>query len=66
MIHDCSIIPVLQSISHHDIVLVSTSFKVENQDADINDKAEPRTGFNSLNFFGDNIHWDMIKSKLKM
>ena len=63
LIHDCSVVPVLQSTSHHGIVNVSTSLKVQSTVYD-DDKPEPRSKFNSLNFFSDEIEWDSLKKDL--
>ena len=56
LIHDYSILPVLQSTSNHSIVMVSTSLKVQNFVCD-DEKPEPRTKFNALNFFSEEIDW---------
>ena len=64
IIHSYTTVPVLQSTSHHDIVLVSTTLKIQNYLLD-NDQQEPRTKFNTLNFFADNIDWETIKNDLK-
>ncbi|XP_066936771.1 uncharacterized protein [Clytia hemisphaerica] len=63
LIHDYSILPVLQSTSHHSIVMVSTRLKVQNF-ANDDDKPEPRSKFNALNFFSDEIDWNKIKEDL--
>ena len=52
--HDYSVLPVLQSTSHHSIVMVSTSLKVQSL-ADDDDQPEPHSKFNALNFFSDEI-----------
>ena len=59
----CSIIPVLQSTSHHKIVMVSTCLNV-NAISDKDEQPEPRTGFNTLNFYADEIDWAKIKEKV--
>ena len=64
IIHSYSTVPVLQSTSHHEIVLVSTTLKVQNSLLD-NDQQEPHTKFNTLNFFADDIDWETIKDDLK-
>ena len=64
LIHECSTIPVLQSTSHHDIVMVSTCFKVNNLNDEEQPKIEPRTGFNALNFFSDDTDWKRTKQFL--
>ena len=63
LIHDCSVIPVLQSTSHHSIVMVSTSLKVQNFAYD-DDQPEARSKYNSLNFFSDEIEWNILKHEL--
>ena len=60
IIHNCAIIPVLQSTSHHKIVMVSTCLNV-NAISDKDEQPEPRTGFNTLNFYADEIDWAKIK-----
>ena len=64
LIHGCSAIPVLQSTSHHSIVMVSTNLKVSNLAYD-DDQPEPRSLFNALNFFSDDIEWNKLKSELQ-
>ena len=54
LIHDYSVLPVLQSTSHHSIVMVSTSLKVQSLAHD-DDQPEPHSKFNALNFFSDEI-----------
>ena len=63
LIHDSSIVPVLQSTSHHVIVMISTSFKIQNINHN-DDQPETRSGFNPLNFFSDDIEWDSVKNDL--
>ena len=58
-----SVLPVLQSTSHHSIVMVSTSLKVQTLDHD-DDQPEPRSKFNALNFFLDEINWNELKNDL--
>ena len=62
LIHNCAIIPVLQSTSHHKIVMVSTCLNV-NAISDKDEQPEPHTGFNTLNFYADEIDWTKIKEK---
>jgi hypothetical protein len=64
LIHDCVNIPVLQSTSHHDIVMATTSYKVnvEEEDADM---TTPLTMFRSLNFFSPDIDWDKLNEILE-
>ena len=63
LIHDCTNIPVLQSTSHHYIVEVSTPYKVKTCNTSSNEKA-PRTMFNTLNFFSDDINWETVNEKI--
>ncbi|XP_066933083.1 uncharacterized protein [Clytia hemisphaerica] len=63
LIHDYSILPVLQSTSHHSIVMVSTRLKVQSFSSN-DDKPEPRSKFNALNFFSDEIDWNKLKEDL--
>ena len=62
LIHECSIVPVLRSTSHHDIVLIQTSFKVENRSNE--ETPEKRTGFHAMNFYADSIEWNKIANAL--
>ena len=64
IIHNCSTIPVLQSTSHHDIVMVLTCLNV-NSITDKDDQPEPYTKFNTLNFYAENIDWVNIKKNLQ-
>ena len=61
LIHDYSVLPVLQTTSHHSIVMVSTSLKVQSLAHD-DDQPEPRSKFNALNFFADEINWNELKN----
>ena len=63
LIHDYSILPVLQSTSNHSIVMVSTSLKVQNFVCD-DERPGPRTKFNALNFFSEEIDWTKLKDDL--
>ena len=63
IIHNCSTIPVLQSTSHHSIVMTSTLYKVKVQTAD-DDERPPLTMFNSLNFFSKEIDWGNLNNAL--
>ena len=51
-----------KSTSHHDKATISTSFKVTNEVNKIKDEPEPRSGFNSFNFFGNDIDWEKLKA----
>ena len=64
LIHDYSVIPVLQSTSHHSIVMVSTSLNAQYLPYDDDDQPEPRSKFNALNFFADEIEWNELKNDL--
>ena len=64
LIHDCVNIPVLQSTSHHDIVMATTSYKVNVQEEDA-DMTTPLTMFRSLNFFSPDIDWDKLNEILE-
>ena len=63
IIHNCSTVPVLQSTSHHSIVMTSTMYKVKTQTVD-DDKRPPLTMFNSLNFFSKEIDWESLNKAL--
>ena len=63
LIHECSPIPILPSTSHHNIVMVSTTLKVNNLAYD-DDQPEPRSNFNTLNFFSEEIDWNKLKNEL--
>ncbi|MEM6738267.1 MAG: reverse transcriptase family protein, partial [Bacteroidota bacterium] len=54
----------LQSTSHHQIVLVETCLNVNTVSYE-DERTEPRTGFDTLNFFADEIDWDNIKEQLQ-
>ena len=64
LIHDCVAVPVLQSTSHHSIVMVSTSYKIKLQTED-EDLRPPLTRFNALNFFHNDINWTSLSSSLQ-
>ena len=64
IIHNCTTIPVLQSTSHHKIVLVSTCLKVSTI-SEKDEQPEPRTGFNTLNFCADEVNWQKIKERIR-
>ena len=62
IVHNTTIIPVLQSTSHHSIVQVATTYKAEPQS-----KYQPppkASGFHALNFHSDKVEWDSLTEKL--
>jgi len=63
LIHDYSVLPVLPSTSHHSIVMVSTILKVQSLAHD-DDQPEPRSKFNALNFFSDEVNCNELKNDL--
>ena len=65
LIHCCTVIPVLQSTSHHSIVEVSTSYLVKNTNATLEAQQTPKTGFHSLNFFSERIDWDGLNQEFE-
>ena len=64
LIHDCVTIPVLQSTSHHSIVMVSTTYKVKFQLED-EEQRPPLTRFSALNFFNKEIDWNKLTAKIE-
>merc|ERR1711895_130642 len=56
-IHDCVTIPVLQSTSHHHIVMVTTPYKVQIHPIKDEEKTQQNM-FNSLNFFSKEVDWE--------
>ena len=63
LIHHCSIIPVLQSTSHHSIAQVTTAYKSSYSFRSEN--RPKRTSFSALNFFSDDVDWESIENELK-
>ena len=62
IVHNTTIIPVLQSTSHHSIVQIATTYKAEPQS-----KYQPppkASGFHALNFHSDKVEWDSLTEKL--
>ena len=63
LIHDCVPVPVLQSTSHHSIVMVSTTYKVKVLLED-EEQRPPLTKFNALNFFHNDIDWNKLEEHI--
>ena len=62
LVHHCSIIPVLRSTSHHNLIQVSTVYK---SSYDPESLERPKLcSFNALNFFNQDIDWSAINKKL--
>ena len=62
LIHDCIIVPVLQSTTHHSMVQILTSYKVK-CDTDTDSDYSPKTMFNTLNFYSEEINWNLLSEK---
>ena len=63
LIHDCSTVPVLHSTTHHSIVQISTSYKVKCETT-TSEERSPRTLYNTLNFFSDEINWEVLTEEM--
>ena len=55
---------MLQSTSHHSIVMVSTSYKIKLQTED-EENHPPLTMFNALNFFNGDINWTSLSNNIQ-
>ena len=65
LVNSCLSIPVLQSTSHHSIVEVSTTYLVKNTDSENQTQQAPKTMFNTLNFFSEDINWEELNGELE-
>ena len=62
LIHHWITTPVLQSTSHHSTIQVSTTYKTSSKFKDV--APPPLSGFNTLNFFSEDVNWDNISNSL--
>ena len=63
LIHNCVIVPVLHSTTHHSIVQIETLYKVKCEN-DTDSNYTPKTMFNTLNFHSDEIDWNLLTESL--
>ena len=62
LVHESSVVPVLQSTSHHSIIQISTTYKAE---PPTDDCIRPKPSiFNSLNFFHQDLDWEKLSETL--
>ena len=61
--HDISVNGVLQSISHHKIIEVSTPLHTT-QAVNGSEHDAPKTGFLALNFFHSDVQWEKLSDEL--
>ena len=63
LVNDCLTIPVLLSTSHHQIVQLSTTYKVNPVPVTSEERPE-LTSFNKLNFFSKDTNWDALLQEM--
>ena len=63
LIHSCTIVPVLHSTTHHSIVQIETLYKVKCESNTDSNRAT-KTMFNTLNFYSDEIDWNLLIESL--
>lgn len=62
MVHDTTVIPVLRSTSHHNIIQISTTYKASPPPSH---SSRPKPSmFNSLNFFHADADWEKLEETL--
>ena len=66
IVNCCTNIPVLQSTSHHSIVEVSTTYLVKNASFKNQAQQAPKTMFNTLNFFSEDINWTELNEEFSI